>query len=226
MTVQRLINLAFFELGEVQSAEAPNSDESTDALDTLNHIISLWSIEGVTCYNRRHYSVAAGQGSESFTIGPTGSWATTARPVKLEGATSYYLTFRQGMEIVSMAEFALRSTAPKGHTQPLPELLGVDNQYPTLNAKVFPVSSLGCTVELHTLEPLTAFEALTDVIDLPPGYEANLKYALAGALYPQYAREGGMDPALAANIQNAKSAIVQINEGMMLPQPQQQQQQQ
>jgi hypothetical protein len=214
LTVQQLINMAFFDLGEIQSGDAPNSDESNDALKKLNHILLTWSIEGLTCYNRRHYTMAASAGLQAVTIGPGGTWVTAARPVKVEGATSFYLTWRQAMEVVSMAEFALRSGAPKGHTQPLPELLGVDNAYPLLNGRVFPASSLGVQVELHTLEPLTAFAALGDTIDVPPGYEPALAGALALALYPQYARQGGIDPALAANAQNAKAAIAQINAGI------------
>jgi hypothetical protein len=218
MTLQRLVNLAFFDIGAIASGETPSTDESTDALDLANHILSSWSAEELTCYNRKHYTVLAIAGLGTYSIGPAGTWVTTARPVKVEGATAYYLNWRQGLEVVSMAEFALRSSAPKGQTQPLPELLGVDNASPALNARVFPASSLGCSIDLHTLEPLTAFAALGDTVALPPAYERALRLALAVELSPQYARSGGIDPVLAANAQNAKATIAQINAGMTLPQ--------
>jgi hypothetical protein len=226
MTVDRLIQLAFFDLGAIQSGESPSTDEKADALDLLRGLVGSWSGEDVVCYNRRHYTFSAtvGLGASAFTIGPGGTWSTTARPVKVEGGTAYYLNWRQPLEVVSLAEFGLRSAAPKGHTQPLPELLGVDNSYPALSALLFPVSSLGCSVQLHTLEPLTNFTSLADTLDFPDvGYERALRLNLAVELAPQYSRQGGIDQVLLANAAAAKAQLAMLNASFILPaaQPQQ-----
>lgn len=223
MTFQRLANLAFFDIGAIQSGETPNSDESTDALDTANHILSTWSLEGVTCYNRKHYTVATNLGA--VTIGPTGNWNTTARPVKIEGAVCFSGTFRKPMRVVGFAEYSQITGDDVGKTQVLAEVLGVDDAYPLLNGRLWPATTGVASIELHTLEALTAIASLVTVIDLPPGHEAALRSVLAVALYPQYGRQGGIDPAVAAAAQNAKAVIAQVNAGIagMPAAPQQQQ---
>lgn len=220
MTVQRLINLAFLELGEISSGGAPNTDESTDALDIANQLLAQLGLDGLYTYNRKHYSgLTVTAGVNAYTIGSAGSWATTDRPLQIEGATAYSGHMRQGLQVVSMADFARMASSPKGVTQLLPELLGVDNATPTLNARIFPNSNIGCSVELHTIEPLTALASLVATVDFAAGYERPFRLLLAGELYPQFPRESGMDPQLAQNIQNAKVTLAQLNASMVAMPP-------
>jgi hypothetical protein len=51
---------------------------------------------------------------------------------------------------------------------------------------------------------------VNDVINLPPGYEAALRYNFAIAILPEYPRSQ-VDPTLPAQAQNYKASIVQLN---------------
>lgn len=215
MNVQRLINLAFLDLNAIASGETPSAAESTDALDLLNHIISGWNSEELMAFEQRHQTFFLTPTVTQYTIGPGGSWATTARPGRVTGATSIFNPFRQGMKVMGFPEFAAATANQTGRSDTLPSLLAVDNGSPLITAQVFPPPAAVATIELHFWLPITAFVALTDVIALPQAYERALRLALAIELYPQYPRSGGIDPVLAANAGAAKKAIQDLNAAIL-----------
>jgi hypothetical protein len=233
MTVQRLITLAFFDLGAIQSGETPNTDELNDSLDVLNGMLGAFSNEQLTVFNRVVQSFP-GAGLSSFTLGTGGIWNTgSARAQKIVGWRATNGAYNSGGAPLSLADFdaaaqdaSVRFAGVQAQISALlapffqsptlalssaqaPLLLGADSAWPLINVRVFPATT--ATIELAYWTPITAFVALTDVISLPPGFEELLRTNLAVRLSPQYGRSGGIDPVLAANAQNAKAAIQALN---------------
>lgn len=233
MTVQRLITLAFFDLGSIQSGETPNSDELADALDELNQMLGSWSNERLTVYNQVVGTFFGGGGS-SFQLGNAGTWNTgAARAQKITAWRATSGVYNSGGAPLSLAAFdaaaqeasvrfgALQAQV-KGMLAPfyqdvtlavtgaaVPLVLGADTAWPLINVRVFPATT--ATIEVSYWTALTSFAALGDAIALPPGFEEALRTNLAVRLSPQYGRTGGIDPVLAAAAANSKAVIASLN---------------
>src|SRR5262249_33698040 len=88
-------------------------------------------------------------------------------------------------------------------------VLYCDYAYPNATCYIAPIPRLGGTMEIWMYLPITQFATVNDAIDLPPGYEAALRYNFALALRPEYPRSQ-VDPTLPAKAKNYKASIVQL----------------
>ncbi len=99
----------------------------------------------------------------------------------------------------------------------VPLFLAADTAYPLINVGVFPAPAYAGSLELSYWTPLTEFASLSGTLTLPEGWEDFLHFDLAVALHPRYGRESVKVETLAANAQNAKAKIVDLNR--MTPPP-------
>jgi hypothetical protein len=93
----------------------------------------------------------------------------------------------------------------------VPMILAADTAYPLINIGVFPAPSAIGSLELSYWTPLTEFASLAGTLTLPEGWEDFLHFDLAMALIPRYGRQGFDPTTLAANAQNAKAKLVDLN---------------
>ncbi len=220
MTVQEFINLALRDMGALAQGETPNSDESADALTTLNQIILSHSLEP-WIWNAKHETFLLTAGKWAYTLGPGGDWATAARPTRVLGAMAYSGAFQQGVAVKPMTDFSAAIDNGAGITAVLPKLMGVDQAAPLVNCRVWPTPSGVASIEVHSLQPLTAGLALGDAINFPvPGYELALRFELAMTLASGWGLE--IPAGLAANYQRTNLRLVGQRPSMPTP-PQQQQ---
>ncbi len=128
----------------------------------------------------------------------------------------------QAKIIASMAQFyqtpGFTLTPPALASISVPMVLGADTSWPLINVRVWPTPTQNATAEIAYWVPIVAFGAVGDTVNFPPGWEAMVRSNLAVVLYPMFERVGGMPPALAANAQNTKAAIV--NQNSISPAPQ------
>jgi hypothetical protein len=155
---------------------------------------------------RMTYTMPGGSGS--FTIGPGGQLAAP-RPARCDAIAASSGTYRGVVDIVPAAVWSTM-LEPSGATITVPMELYVDYGYPAVTLNLWPVPQSGGSLEVHSLQAFAAFAALTDVVNLPPGYEAAIRYNLAVALLPEYPRSEA-DPSLPAQAQNYKASLVQLN---------------
>lgn len=245
-TVQTIVTQAFFDLGATASGAAPSDAESADGLLRLNQMLASWSAEGDTVFNQVMQSFNLTAGTSSYTLGASGTFATTGglRPHKVTSWRATFGDMMKGGPVLALDEFGaaasayqaqlaelaikaalegLVSTVASPLSVPIPSLVGADTAYPLINIRVAPVpSNAGGAIELAYWTGITAFSSLNDTVTLPPEFEDALHFNLAVRLSPQYSRASGLDPALAANAQNTKAAIVQQNRMLRQQQPQQQ----
>jgi hypothetical protein len=153
---------------------------------------------------RMTYTLPGGSGS--FTVGPGGQLAMP-RPARCDAIAAASGTYRRPVDIVSSLEWSTM-LEPSGAPITVPMELYVDYGYPAVTLNLWPVGS--GTIEVHSLQALQSFAAIGDVVNLPPGYEAAIRYNLAVALLPEYPRSEA-DPSLPAQAQNYKASLVQLN---------------
>ena len=204
-TVQQLIDGALRLIGVIASGETPSAQESNDALGALNQMLLSWSAAGVPVYQVSRDTLSL-TGAASYTIGPSGA-IPTARPVKLKSAQVSSGGVSVDVEIVTAerwTRFKDRTLTGKFASE-----LYYDGGFPLGTIALWPAPVTGGTLELYSLKPLTAFTSLSDTINLPPGYEHALRFALASVLAPEYGAT--MSPDATANAQQAMTSIGTLN---------------
>lgn len=221
-TVLDIIQLAHEDLGNFAPGEGLAPSEQTTGLMMLNMMWAGWSCEKESCFTETHSTYNLQNAVNSYTVGTGGTWSTVARPERITSWSANYGNglMKTGGLALSIDEFNMQAKESIGATSAIPLILGADTASPLLNVRVHPIPNafIGL-VEITYWLPLTLFGSLTDVVTLPPGYEAALHFNLAVALYPQYERVGGMSQALAANAAASKAAIqrpsqpIQANNG-------------
>ncbi len=212
-TVLDIINLAHQDLGDFAPGETLSPSEQDTGLKVLNMMWSSWSCDKTSCFTETHATYALQAGQNSYTLGVGGSFSTGVRPERVTSWSANYNNgfIKTGGVALSFDEFNAQARETLGSTSAIPAILGSDSSSPLLGIRVHPMPNTSSAIELTYWLPLTQFTGLTQVIDLPPGYEAALHFNLAVALYPQYERAGGMSQALAANAASSKALIQQPN---------------
>jgi hypothetical protein len=201
-TVQETINASLRLIGVLDSGETPSTSESNDAFSALNQIVGAWSGAGVPIWQTTKDTIPL-TGAASYTL--------AARPIKLKSAHVTADGISQPAEIVTSerwSQFKDRSLISRWAQE-----LYWDGGYPTGEVRLWPNPASG-SLEVYSLKPLTAFASLSSTIDLPPGYEHALKFALAQVLAPEYG--SALSP---EHANEAKAAIAAIN-AMVLGPPQ------
>jgi hypothetical protein len=153
---------------------------------------------------RQTFTISDSTGS--FTIGPGGQ-LPKSRPARCDAIAASVSGYRNVLEIASADEWA-SLMEPSGQPIPLPLELYVEYSYPSVTLNVWPATS--GTIDVHSLEQLTQFAAVTDTVDFPAGYEIALRYNFAVALLPEYPRSQA-DPSLPAQAQAFKASLMQLN---------------
>lgn len=184
-TVRDLIRQSLGLIHVVGAGENMTAEDANDTLRLLNQMLSSWSSDGAIIYNRSVDTLALSAGVQSYTMGPTGTIATT-RPVGITQATITLGGVVTQMNIWSSNTIStLDFPTLQGGT---PYDLYVNNSVPNLEFKLFPIPSGGQTLTIYSLKPLATL-TLDTVLELPPGYEMALMLNLAVFTAPFYEKE-------------------------------------
>jgi len=214
--VSDIITEAFLDLGLIAPGQTITSEEQADAFLRLNQMLKSWSTEHVSIFTETHTSFALTAGTNAYTMGTTGTFSTSARPVKICSASAVSGGFRAPVRAMSFEEFRASVDDGRGVVSILPQAMAYDNSFPNLNIRVFPTPAPSPgNLEIDYWTELSAFATVGDTVSLPPGFEDALHYNLATRIYPQYARQGGLDPGLVSNAQLTKAAITALTASML-----------
>lgn len=204
-TVQNLVDSAFRLLGVIDAGGSPSASESTDAFNALNQLLANWSAADVPVHStvRDAFTLT---GAASYTIG-SGATINVARPLKIKAATVVVSNAVSPLKPIGPAEWA--AITDRTRAGKFAERFYYDGGYPTGTIYLHPTPASGGTLELFSLKPLTAFSALSDTINMAPGYEHAMRFALAEALAPEYGV--AITEAVAKGAAEAKGAIAKLN---------------
>ncbi len=210
--VSDIINEALADLGVIRPGETISAAVLADCFMRLNQMWAGWGAEPDVTNAQYHQVLTITAGTNAYTFGTGGTLVASAAPVKIYGAQSISGAFKKPVKIVSFAEYDAAYADFGGTTAVLADMLAVDNAYPSMNLRVapMPATSPG-TLTIDYLGVMTAFAATSTSLALHPAFEEALHFNLAMVLLPRYGRQG-FDPAvLAANAQNSKARIVELN---------------
>jgi hypothetical protein len=212
--VSDLINSAFRKIGVIAAGELPNSDESADALISLNAMLESWSAEQVAVYQVLNYQHPLTAAQQSYAMGTGAADFNTPRPIKIESAGIITPdTLRHNIKMVGAVDWGM--IEEKALTGRLPKVLYNDNAFPSVNLSLWPIPNAtggAPTLDLYVWAQLQQFVTTGDVFSMPPPYFRALTYSLAIDLAPEY---GSQAQAAAAGISNiaasAKADVVMLN---------------
>ncbi len=215
MTWNEIIDAAFVDLGTIQPGMSITTAMRTDAQKRLNQLLSSLSTEGLSAFNQVKQPFQLLNGITAYTLGSGGTFGTTGnlRALRVTSWRAYYAgVLHDGGPILPLDQFGAVAKQANGEVSAIPKAVGADTSYPLINVRVFPPpSSAPGTLELAYWTPITQVADFTVAANQPEGWEHMLHFNLAVALAPQYARQGGISPELAANAQNSKASLVSQN---------------
>lgn len=184
-----IIALALKHSGVIGAGQTAGAEDTNDAFDLLNMMLSQWSRKRWLVYHLIDVFTTS-TGALNYTIGP-GEDFDTPRPDRIESAfarqlipsgqqrVDYPLQILQSREDYN--QIALKSMGT------WPSLLFYDSAYPVGLVYVWPLPAAS-QFELHLSlkQTLSAFTSLAQTVNLPPEYVPTLFYNLAARLRPAY----------------------------------------
>lgn len=189
VTARTLITKAMQKVGILVKGEVPAADETSDALDALNFILSSWSNDSTLIVSRVVESFTLTGGTASYLIG-SGQTFSTVRPISIVDA---YIRQSAGvdlpMDVISDEQYAnIAYKAALG----IPYWLNYTNAYPYGTINLYPVPSASYSLFIVSEKPITTL-TLDAALSMPAGWERAIIYNLAVDLCPDYGQQPSQD---------------------------------
>jgi hypothetical protein len=178
-----IITRALRSINVLSDGETPTASMSQDALDSLNDVLEGWATENLMVYvvQTESFPLVSGQGS--YSIGPGGNF-NSSRPEEITAAYTRSGEIDYPLDLWTADQFA--TIGIKDLTSGIPTILYYETAYPLGRIHLWSVPDNGMTLFMNSLKPFSRLASLTSPIQMPPGYERALRYALAVELMPEY----------------------------------------
>ena len=198
VTVSDLIHSSFRLIGAIAAGEVLETNELDDAFVSLNQLVSSWNTEGLSL---------AGRARLTMPVFGTNSYLLSQRPIKIDAASVAISGVDSPLDIVD--SLGWEAIPEKQATAIYVKKLYCDYLYPQSTVYIAPIPRVQGLLEMWIYAAIQPFLSLAQTIDLPPGYEAALRYVFAVNLAPEYGRP--LEPSVPAQAQNFKASLVQLN---------------
>lgn len=203
-----IIMFSLRQAGVVGVGQEAEAEDYNDALTILNDILAQWNRKRWLIYHLKDLGLTS-TGAQFYTIGAGGDF-DAPRPDRLEAA--YYRQLIQS--VPNQVDYPLKlimayedySRIRLKMLTTVPTYVFYDSAYPL--GKVYPWPLLQSDIyELHIIvkDVLESFTTINDVVNLPPEYEAALRYNLSARLRPMY--QMPPDPTVVALATDALNVI-------------------
>src|SRR5262245_16734473 len=173
----------------------PSPAQFQDAIEELTRFIGSLNCDPLNIYSFDIETFPLKKGQKTYTIGqdPEGvrcaDW-DVPRPQGIQYANVIWQTnpppLRYPVQILTDQQWANVRMQDIGNT--IPWALYTDGSYPISTVYIYGQPMADMLLELYLWHSIPAFQALTDVVVLPPGYEDALVLNLACRLAPHFQR--------------------------------------
>lgn len=183
----QIINAALRILNVYTEAYTPSSFEMESAAETLNLMIKSWQTDGLQLWTRRTKSVTLVSGTQSYTLGPSGT-VVMDRPLRILSATIKQTSTGDEYELtqISRKEYHTLSDKTSSGT---PTSFLYDPQLTNGVLYLWPViNTSGYTAELLYLKPYDDLDEATNDLEFPQEWLEPIKYGLAARLCDEYSK--------------------------------------
>jgi len=183
-----IIQDAAEEIGIAIDGEALDAAVISVAKRVLNRMVKAWVAYGLNLWKRDTKSITLVASTNTYTLGPTGTVASSARPLRIINCErkdtdniTTPMTFMELSEYEDLSNKETTGTPVNFYYSPdLPD--GTLKVWPTPDA----AAAAEYTVEIIYHAPFEDFDASTDDPDFPQEWLEALVYGLALRLAPKY----------------------------------------
>lgn len=210
MTVGDLCTAALQRLGIVGAGETPTTADLNLALARLNALIDNWRTQRLFTYSLTRTTFTIVSGTGAYTVG-TGGTVNLARPVYPEGVRLIDTTADPDLEraLIRLTPEAYAALPQKALTSTQPTHYYYNPTYPLGTLTLWPTPT-DATLQgaVYTPNPSGAL-ALTDTLEVPPGYQLFYQETLAVHLGPDFERQPS--PILVESARKSEADIKRVN---------------
>lgn len=176
-TAQTIVDRAARLVGAVSSGSSVSSAEGADGLIALNAMLESWQINKLFVYAYVDTAFSLVAADFSYTVGPSGNFALTPRPHKIEECFVRVSDEDIPVDLISAREwFAIPD---KTETAEYPEVAYYEPSLTTGTLLVYPVPTATNSLHIVTWSVVSSLATLATSITLPPGYERAMAFNLA-----------------------------------------------
>lgn len=206
------------EINMLAQGEELSAADAEQFLDVLARIVDDWNSVRDAIYATEFLSFTFTPNLNPHTIGPTGTWTVSQRPVTVEGATVVLSTGPSGVnapaiymhdQSAGIPAFFQNLSTPNLTTS-YPTDGYYDATWPNGSLYLYPVpaTAYGCQIQVRAILPTYT---LTTPFSMPPGYRSAITLTLAEQTAGLYGRP--MPETLAGRALQARARIFANNTG-------------
>lgn len=181
-TYQTLVTDVLLELNRVAAGDTPDAVDATFVLGKVNRILNNWNADSQAPWSTNFNTYTLTANLSPHTIGPTGTFTETQRPVSVDGAmlrlTGSSPVVEQPIALWNRQQWMRESV--KGLAASTPYALFYDPSWPNGSLYLWPVPNYAYGLRLQTRYVIAAV-LLTTLLSttLPPGYRDALTLTAA-----------------------------------------------
>lgn len=212
-TASDLISNALFEINYAAPGESISSADLNFCLNKLNRMLDQRNAQRLFTYNVTFVSsYVLTPNLSPHTIGPTGTFVVTQRPMEVKAAAIILnnITPNVTQPLTIRDDDWWANERVKSLATSLPTDLYYSPDFPNGSLFFWPVPNTAWGLELETRTVLAQL-ALTDTISLPPGYEEELTMSLAEALCAPLNRDAKVSAQVSSQAMRARAIIKGAN---------------
>lgn len=189
-TANAIITQALKKSGVLGQGQIASAEDMNDALLDLNQMLAQWRTQRWLVFRLADVSVVS-TGAQTYTVGLGGNF-NIQRPAQIASGFFRQLSPTAGpVGYVDYQMIIIRSREDYNRIAlkqmpAFPQMIYYDNTYPLGTLHVWPIVSTNFEIHIACLQDLEQFDSLTQVINLPPEYDAALMWNLAARLRPSY----------------------------------------
>lgn len=195
----------------------PTNTDTTDALADLNDMLGQWRTQRFMQWSLLSTGFTAdGRSTGGYTVGPTGEYAMTPRPNRIESAfvrqlsNSGNLLVDTPLRVISAREEYDRISLKALVSFPMAVFL--DTTLPQALLKPYPWPNAGqYAVYITTKNTMPVVTLATDMSAFPDGYVPAMKFNLARRLRQSYGKGMKPDSELIRLANDALDVVMQAN---------------
>jgi hypothetical protein len=192
-TVLDLITDAMQEINVVAAGETLAAEDATLGLRKLNGILDEWSARRIYVPNVNFSLYTLTANLQPHTIGPTGTFVVSSRPVRIENAALVLSPSGNSVDIPLRIrdDNWWANQRVKTITTSTPTDLYYSPDMPNGSLYLWPIPNAANGLRLETWSIVDKFADTSTALNLPPGYQRALTLTLAESLAEIYGKTAG-----------------------------------
>lgn len=183
--VSDMIYAAYRLVGIISEAgRGYSQSQQSDAFAALLAMIDTWKIEDYLAYAEDRVTFVLTPPTQDYYFGQAPAPVPTVvmdRPTLLRAGGLIFTNVSPAIETPMRCLIAQewQALSPKELTSTVPYMLYLKETVPNATLTVWPIPITAWSIALYFLRAVQRFEAVTDSIILPPGYQEAIQYNLA-----------------------------------------------